>query len=146
MRSVEPFSSLCKLSTALRLQQVKTTGTGMMLFIQSLNTYYDKGERSSEYAAMRTGDLFRRIDMPILISCYSSFGSLRKKTDIGYGFAMKMVSGVRQRDAGITRHLMMRIQLTITETDWMRQPLSWRRGSMEGSFITTDMWIRTGSF
>lgn len=56
-------------STALRLQQVKTTGTGMMLFVQSLNTYYDKGERSSEYAAMRTGDLFRRIDPSQIKEC-----------------------------------------------------------------------------
>ena len=33
-----------------------------MLFIQSLNTYYEKQGRSSEYARLRTGDMFRKID------------------------------------------------------------------------------------
>lgn len=33
-----------------------------MLFVQSLNTYYEKHERSSEYARLRTADLFWKID------------------------------------------------------------------------------------
>ena len=34
-----------------------------MLFIQSLDTYYQKQGRSSEYARLRTGGMFRRIDL-----------------------------------------------------------------------------------
>ena len=40
-----------------------------MLFIQSLNTYYEKQGRSSEYARLRTGDLFRRIDVSKIGEC-----------------------------------------------------------------------------
>ncbi|MBQ8967969.1 hypothetical protein [Ruminococcus sp.] len=40
-----------------------------MLFIQSLNTYYEKQERSSEYARLRTGDLFRKIDVGNIHEC-----------------------------------------------------------------------------
>ena len=40
-----------------------------MLIIQSLDTYYEKKERSSEYARLRTGDLFRKIDPGKIKEC-----------------------------------------------------------------------------
>ena len=40
-----------------------------MLFIQSLNTYYEKQKRSSEYARLRTGDMFRKIDLSKIKEC-----------------------------------------------------------------------------
>jgi hypothetical protein len=40
-----------------------------MLFIQSINTYYDKQERSSEYARLRKEDLFRKIDLGEIKKC-----------------------------------------------------------------------------
>ena len=33
-----------------------------MLFVQALDTYYDKQERSSQYARLRGGDVFRKIE------------------------------------------------------------------------------------
>ena len=50
-----------------------------MLFIQSLDTYYDKNERSSEYARLRNGDLFRKIDVTKIKECevFVQFLSLR---------------------------------------------------------------------
>ena len=40
-----------------------------MLFVQSLDTYYKKQERSSEYARLRTGDMFRKIDISKIKEC-----------------------------------------------------------------------------
>lgn len=40
-----------------------------MLFVQSLNTYYFKNECSSEYAQLRTGDLFRKLDCSEVKEC-----------------------------------------------------------------------------
>ena len=40
-----------------------------MLVIQSLDTYYQKQERSSEYAQLRSGDLFRKIDCNQIKEC-----------------------------------------------------------------------------
>ncbi len=40
-----------------------------MLFIQSLNTYYKKEKRSSEYATLRSEDLFRTIDISKIHEC-----------------------------------------------------------------------------
>ena len=40
-----------------------------MLFIQSLNTYYNKEKRSSEYARLRSEDLFRTIDISKIHEC-----------------------------------------------------------------------------
>lgn len=40
-----------------------------MLFIQSLDTYYEKKGRSSEYARLRTGDIFREIDLSKFKEC-----------------------------------------------------------------------------
>lgn len=56
-----------------------------MLFIQSLDTYYDKNERSSEYARLRKGDLFRKIDVTKIIECevFVQFLSLRYDADGG---------------------------------------------------------------
>lgn len=50
-----------------------------MLFIQSLDTYYDKNERSLEYARLRNGDLFRKIDVTKIKECevFVQFLSLR---------------------------------------------------------------------
>ena len=56
-----------------------------MLFIQSLDTYYEKQERSSEYARMRTADLFRKIDPGRIRECevLAQFISLRYDPDGG---------------------------------------------------------------
>ena len=56
-----------------------------MLFVQSLNTYYEKQERSSEYARLRNGDMFRKIDVSKLRECEVSAQiiSLRYKKDHG---------------------------------------------------------------
>lgn len=56
-----------------------------MLFIQSLDTYYDKNERSSEYARLRNGDLFRKIDVTKIKECevFVQFLSLRYDADGG---------------------------------------------------------------
>ena len=50
-----------------------------MLFIQSLSTYYEKQERSSEYARLRSDDLFRGIDCSKIEECevFVQFLSLR---------------------------------------------------------------------
>lgn len=40
-----------------------------MLFIQSLDTYYEKQERSSEYAQLRNSDIFRTIDCSQIKEC-----------------------------------------------------------------------------
>jgi hypothetical protein len=40
-----------------------------MLFIQSLDTYYEKKERSSEYAQLRNADIFRTIDCSQIQEC-----------------------------------------------------------------------------
>ena len=40
-----------------------------MLFVQSLNTYYDKQERSSEFARFRSGDMFRKTDLGNIREC-----------------------------------------------------------------------------
>ena len=40
-----------------------------MLFVQSLNTYYDKQERSSEFARFRSGDMFRKTDLSKIREC-----------------------------------------------------------------------------
>lgn len=56
-----------------------------MLFIQSLDTYYDKNERSSEYARLRNGDLFRKTDVTKSKECevFVQFLSLRYDADGG---------------------------------------------------------------
>ena len=50
-----------------------------MLIIQSLSTYYEKLERSSEYARLRSDDLFRGIDCSKIEECevFVQFLSLR---------------------------------------------------------------------
>ena len=40
-----------------------------MLIIQTLNTYYSKQERSSEFARLRTDDLFRKLDCGKVEDC-----------------------------------------------------------------------------
>ncbi len=45
------------------------SGADKMLFVQSLDTYYDKNERSSEYARLRNGDMFRKIDCNKIKEC-----------------------------------------------------------------------------
>ena len=40
-----------------------------MLFVQSLNTYYYKHERNWEYAQLRNGDMFRKIDCDQIREC-----------------------------------------------------------------------------
>ena len=52
-----------------------------MLFIQSLDTYYHKQERSSEFARLRTGDEFRKIDCSQIKEC-EVFAQLLR---FGYG-------------------------------------------------------------
>lgn len=52
-----------------------------MLFIQSLNTYYDKQERSSEFARLRTGDLFRKIDLDKIEPCEVLAQEIRLRYD-----------------------------------------------------------------
>ena len=52
-----------------------------MLVIQSLDTYYQKQERSSEYAQLRSGDLFRKIDCNQIKEC-EVFAQL---LSLGYG-------------------------------------------------------------
>ena len=54
-----------------------------MLFIQSLDTYYEKQERSSEYAHLRTGDMFRKIDIGKIKACevFVQFLSMRYDFD-----------------------------------------------------------------
>ena len=54
-----------------------------MLFIQSLNTYYDKEERSSEYARLRSEDLFREIAVEKLKECEVSAQILDFKYEAG---------------------------------------------------------------
>lgn len=54
-----------------------------MLFVQSLNTYYEKHERSSEYARLRTADLFRKIDCDKIKECEVLAQLLRLKYDAG---------------------------------------------------------------
>ena len=54
-----------------------------MLFIQSLDTYYEKEGRSSEYARLRTGDIFKRIDLSKVKECelFAQFISMRYDND-----------------------------------------------------------------
>lgn len=54
-----------------------------MLFIQSLDTYYEKQGRSSEYARLRTGDIFRKIDLSKIRECqvFVQFLSMRYGAD-----------------------------------------------------------------
>ena len=56
-----------------------------MLFIQSIDTYYEKQGRSSEYARLRTGDLFRKTDLGKIKECevFAHLLSLRYDTDSG---------------------------------------------------------------
>ncbi len=54
-----------------------------MLFIQSLNTYYNKEERSSEYARLRSEDLFREIAVEKLKECEVSAQILSFKYEAG---------------------------------------------------------------
>jgi hypothetical protein len=60
-------------------------GGDFMLFIQSLDTYYQKEGRSSEYARLRTGDMFRRIDRDKIKECevFAHLLSLRYDKDNG---------------------------------------------------------------
>lgn len=48
-----------------------------MLFVQSLNTYYEKNERSSEYARLRNGDLFRKFNLNNIKECEAFAQELR---------------------------------------------------------------------
>lgn len=52
-----------------------------MLFIQSLDTFYHKQERSSEYARLRAGDEFRKMDCSQIKEC-EVFAQLLR---FGYG-------------------------------------------------------------
>lgn len=52
-----------------------------MLFVQSLDTYYDKQELSSEYARFRSGDLFRKIDLGKIKECEVSAQILSLRYD-----------------------------------------------------------------
>lgn len=56
-----------------------------MLFIQSIDTYYEKQGRSSEYARLRTGNLFRKTDPGKIKECevFAHLLSLRYDTDSG---------------------------------------------------------------
>ncbi len=56
-----------------------------MLFVQSLDTFYDKQERSSEYARLRSGDLFRKIDCSRIKECEVFVQHLSLKYDAGAG-------------------------------------------------------------
>lgn len=65
-------------------------GVNKMLFIQSLNTYYEKQGRSSEYARLRTADIFRKIDMDKVRECevFVQFLSMRYDKDKGVSQAV----------------------------------------------------------
>lgn len=69
-----------------------------MLFIQSLDTYYEKQERHSEYARLRTGDMFRKIDCSKIKECeaFVQFLSLRYDTDAGVSQAKPYIEKYRQ--------------------------------------------------
>ena len=54
-----------------------------MLFVQSLDTFYDKQERSSEYARLRSGDLFRKIDCSRIKECEVFVQHLSLRYDAG---------------------------------------------------------------
>lgn len=54
-----------------------------MLIIQSLNTYYEKWERSSEFARLRTGDMFRKIDLSKIKKCEVFAQNIRLRYDKG---------------------------------------------------------------
>ena len=54
-----------------------------MLFIQSLDTYYDKQARSSEFARFRTGNLFRKIDCNKIRECEVFVQNLALRYDAG---------------------------------------------------------------
>jgi len=54
-----------------------------MLFVQALDTYYDKQERSSQYARLRSGDVFRKIEVNRIKECevFAQILSLRYDAD-----------------------------------------------------------------
>ena len=52
-----------------------------MLIIQSLNTYYEKRERSSEFARLRTGDMSRKIDLSKIKKCEVFAQDIRLRYD-----------------------------------------------------------------
>ena len=54
-----------------------------MLIIQSLNTYYEKWLRSSEFARLRTGDMFRKIDLSKIKKCEVFAQDIRLRYDKG---------------------------------------------------------------
>ena len=74
-----------------------------MLFVQSLNTYYEKHERSSEYARLRNGDMFRKIDVSKLRECEVSAQiiSLRYKKDHGVSPAQPYYEKYRHYEKNI---------------------------------------------
>ena len=59
-----------------------------MLFIQSLDTYYEKQERASEFARLRTGDLFRKTDPAKFWECEVSVQLLSMRYEEGRGVSM----------------------------------------------------------
>lgn len=56
-------------------------GVKWMLIIQSLNTYYEKRERSSDFARLRTGDMFRKIDLSKIKNCEVFAQDIRLRYD-----------------------------------------------------------------
>ena len=74
-----------------------------MLFIQSLNTYYEKQKRSSEYARLRTGDMFRKIDLSKIKECevFAQLLHLRYDADGGVSQAKPYSETYKQYENNI---------------------------------------------
>ena len=69
-----------------------------MLFIQSLDTYYEKQGRSSEYARLRTRDMFRKIDIAKIKECevLAQLLSLRYDSACGVSQAKPYIEEYKQ--------------------------------------------------
>ena len=74
-----------------------------MLFIQSLNTYCEKQKRSSEYARLRTGDMFRKIDLSKIKECevFAQLLHLRYDADGGVSQAKPYSETYKQYENNI---------------------------------------------
>ena len=134
-----------------------------MLFIQSLDTYYHNQERSSEYARLRAGDEFRKMDCSQIKECevfaqllrfgYGDDGravpaKLYSETYKAYGQNI-FTEGTRDRYDNYNR-LLKFIRIFKAEEgykimfcDEKKRHLSLRKINMEGSRTTIDTSIRT---
>ena len=74
-----------------------------MLFVQSLDTYYKKQERSSEYARLRTGNMFRKIDISKIKECevFAQIIGLRYDQDCSVSQAKPYFEEYKQYDGKI---------------------------------------------